>query len=101
MSTDTAVKQRNKISDKNQSPGKYKVVVYNDDVTPIEFVVSMLVRIFKHDEATALNLTLTIHNSGKAIVGVYNYEIAEQKSIEATNLARTNGYPLITKLEQE
>jgi ATP-dependent Clp protease adaptor protein ClpS len=101
MTTDTATKQRNKVSDKIQSPGKYKVVVCNDDVTPIEFVVSMLMLIFKHNEKSALELTLTIHNSGKATAGVYSYEIAEQKCIDATNLARASGYPLITKVEQE
>jgi ATP-dependent Clp protease adaptor protein ClpS len=101
MSTDTVVKHRNKVSNKTEEPGKYKVIVCNDDVTPMEFVVSMLMLVFKHDEKTALELTLTVHNAGKAVAGTYSYEIAEQKSIDATNLSRANGYPLITKVEPE
>ena len=79
----------------------YKVVIINDDVTPMEFVILLLTTIFKHSESTATELMLTIHNENSAVVGVYNYEIAEQKTIDATMLARDNNYPLLIKLEVE
>lgn len=79
----------------------WKVVFLNDDKTPMEFVVELLMSIFKHSGEDAENLTLEIHNSGSAVVGVYTHEIAEQKGIEATTLARANGYPLQINIEQE
>jgi ATP-dependent Clp protease adaptor protein ClpS len=101
MSSDTTVEQKNKVTDKIKAPGKYKVVVCNDDVTPVEFVISMLVAIFRHSEKSALELTLAIHNSGSAVAGIFSHEVAEQKSLDATNLARASGYPLIIKVEPE
>ena len=101
MAIDTVVEKENQTTNKLQVPSKYKVIVCNDDVTPIEFVISMLIVIFKHTEKSALELTLTVHNNGSAVAGVYSYEVAEQKGIDATNLARANGYPLIIKVEPE
>lgn len=101
MASDTAVEQKNKVTDKFKEPSRYKVVVCNDDVTPVEFVVSMLVAVFRHNEKAAIDLTLAIHNKGSAVAGIFSYEVAEQKSIDATNLARASGYPLITKVEPE
>jgi ATP-dependent Clp protease adaptor protein ClpS len=101
MSTDNSVAQKNKTTDKLKEPGKYKVIVCNDDVTPVEFVVSMLVSVFRHDEKSALAITLDVHTKGSAVAGTFSYEVAEQKAIDATNLARASGYPLITKVEPE
>jgi ATP-dependent Clp protease adaptor protein ClpS len=70
-------------------------------VTPIEFVISMLISVFRHNEKSALELTLSIHNSGSAIAGTFTFEVAEQKALDATNLARAHGYPLIIKVEPE
>ena len=66
-----------------------------------DFVVELLVNIFKHNENKARDLTLEIHNTGSAVAGIYSYEVAEQKGIDATNLARANGFPLIIKVEPE
>ena len=82
-------------------PALYKVEFLNDDKTPMEFVIECLVGIFKHTETTARDLTVKIHEEGSAIVGVYTFEIAEQKGIETTALARTNGFPLQVKVEKE
>lgn len=82
-------------------PGKYKVVFYNDDVTPMEFVIAILMKIFRHDEPAAIDLTMKVHNDGNAVAGVYRFELAEQKGIETTSLARQNGYPLVVKVEAE
>ena len=101
MASDTAVEQKNKVTDKIKEPSKYKVIVCNDDVTPVEFVVSMLVTVFRHDEKAALNLTLAIHNSGSAVAGIFSYEVAEQKALDGTNMARANTFPLIIKVEPE
>lgn len=86
---------------KLKEPSRYKVVVLNDDLTPMDFVVYIFVTIFNHSEADATTLTLKIHNEGSAVAGVYNYEIAEQKYIEATTLARQNGHPLVLKVVEE
>lgn len=105
MASDTIVEKEVKTTKKRKEklelPKKYKVIVCNDDVTPIEFVVSMLIMIFKHNEKSALELTLKVHNNGSAVAGIFSFEIAEQKAIDATNLARTNNYPLIIKVEPE
>ena len=82
-------------------PSLYKVVFLNDDQTPMEFVIECLVGIFKHTDTTARDLTVKIHEEGSAIVGVYTFAIAEQKGIETTTLARTNGFPLQVKVEKE
>lgn len=101
MSTDTVIEKKKVTSRKIQEPSKYKVIICNDDVTPVEFVIAMLVAVFGHTEQEAVTLTLTVHNNGSAVAGTYSYEIAEQKSIDGTNMARTNGYPLIIKVEPE
>jgi ATP-dependent Clp protease adaptor protein ClpS len=84
-----------------KEPGKYKVVVFNDNVTTADFVVIMLINIFHLAQDTAIKLMQEIHNEGSAVAGVYTFEIAEQKSKEATNLARQNGFPLAVKMEAE
>lgn len=102
MSTETQTIVNKKTSNKKpKEPGKFNVLVLNDNVTPFEFVVALLIQIYKHDEKTAIDLTIQIHNQGKAVVGVYTYEVAEQKVIDGVTLARTNGYPLKINLEQQ
>ncbi len=101
MSTDVIVESTTKSIDKSNLPKKYKVIVLNDDVTPMEFVIAMLMTIFRHKQEPATDITLKIHQEGSAVAGIYSYEIAEQKVLESTNLARSNGFPLQTKLETE
>jgi ATP-dependent Clp protease adaptor protein ClpS len=73
----------------------------NDDHTSMEFVVSSLIEYFEYTEDTATNITHNIHDQGSAIVAVLPYEIAEQKGIEVTVSARSQGYPLQVKVESE
>ena len=73
----------------------------NDDTTPMEFVISVLIEIFKHTHETASDIMLQVHETGSGVAGIYSFEIAEAKAVEATNLARTNGFPLQIKLEEE
>ncbi len=84
-----------------EEPGFYKVIFINDDVTPMEFVIELLQKVFKHDLEAAQNIMMTVHTEGSAIAGVYSYEIAEQKGIESTVLARNNGFPLQVKVEKQ
>ena len=97
----TEVVTKNLTKEKIKEPPRYKVIVLNDDVTTMDFVVALLMTVFKHNEASAVNLTMEIHNNGSAVAGVYTHEIAEQKVIDATSMARNNGFPLIIKAEQE
>jgi len=101
MTTDTVIEKKTRTTNRLKEPGKFKVIVCNDDSTPIEFVVSMLIAVFRHDQKSALGLTLQIHTKGSAVVGTYSYEVAEQKAIDGTNLARAHGWPLIIKVEPE
>ena len=101
MSVDTDVVIDEKISVDNSEPAQYKVIFLNDDTTPIDFVVEVLMIIFKHSAETAMELTMKIHEEGSSIVGVYSYEIAETKSIETINLSRSNGFKLQVKMEKE
>jgi ATP-dependent Clp protease adaptor protein ClpS len=84
-----------------EEPGNYKVIFINDEITPMDFVIEILQRIFKHDRLVSESLTMSIHTDGSAVVGVYSFEIAEQKGVESTVLARNNGFPLVIKIEKE
>ena len=99
MSTATNVEEKVVVS--LQPPKLWKVVFLNDDQTPMELVIELLTSIFKHNDSSARNVTLEIHETGSGVAGVYTYEIAEQKGIEATSIARANGSPLRIQVEQE
>jgi len=101
MTTDAVVEKSSKTSDRIKLPKKYKVVLINDDVTPVEFVIAMLMNIFKHSQPAAKEITLKVHNEGSAVAGIYTYEIAEQKTMEGVALARANNFPLQLKCEVE
>jgi len=99
MSTDVQLDEKIKVS--LQPPKMWKVIFLNDDQTPMEFVMELLTEVFKHNENDARNITLEIHNEGSAVVGIFTHEIAEQRGIECTHLARSNGFPLQITLEEE
>jgi len=99
MSTDVQIDE--KIEQTVKEPSKYRVVFHNDDHTPMEFVVELLMTVFKHSSVTAEELTLKIHSEGTATVGVYTYEIAESKGVEATTLSRSHGFPLVITVEED
>jgi len=97
----TDIQLDEKIKVKISEPKNWKVILLNDDSTPMEFVVSLLVEIFKHTPDTAKDIMIQVHETGSGIAGVYSFEIAEAKAVEATQQARTNGFPLQIKLEEE
>lgn len=101
MSTDIDIKIDEKIKITTKEPSKYNVIMLNDDVTPIEWVIGILKQIFRHSDFSAEDLTMTIHNEGSAVIGTYKYEIAEQKSLEAVNASRKQGFPLQLRVEEE
>lgn len=82
-------------------PPLFKIIYLNDDVTSMEFVVSSLIQYFNYTDDTAANITENIHNQGSAVVAILPYEIAEQKGIEVTVSARSQGFPLQVKVESE
>ena len=99
MSTDSIVKTRTRVDVK--IPSNYKVIYINDEVTTMDFVIETLTAIFNLTRESAEELVYKIHNDGSAVVAVLPYEMAEQKGIEVTMLARQHGFPLVVKLEIE
>lgn len=77
-----------------KEPKKYKVIIHNDDFTTMEFVVNILMTVFRYDATKAEALMLTVHKAGKATVGVYSMDIAFTKVQIATDMARQNHFPL-------
>ena len=83
-----------------EPPKRYYIVMHNDDSTPIDFVVKVLTELYRHEDQTAADLANKIHIDEKAIVGMFNLEIAEQKVEETHGASRAHGYPLTVTLEQ-
>ena len=83
-----------------REPRRYKVIIYNDDFTTMEFVVMILKQVFLKSEEEAEALMLQVHHSDKA-VGIYSYDIAVSKARKATTMAREQGYPLRLTVEEE
>jgi ATP-dependent Clp protease adaptor protein ClpS len=82
-----------------REPPLYRVIYINDSVTTMEFVIETLVTIFNHTPESAQEVTMKIHEEGSGTAAILPYEMAEQKGVEVTQLARNNGYPLQIKLE--
>jgi len=98
--TDTAIKTQTQEKIKVEEPAKYDVILLNDEVTTYDFVIKVLKQIFHKSDEQAMALTKHIHEKGSGVVGTYLYEIAEQKGIETTLLAREEGYPLQVKVQK-
>ncbi|MBF1995245.1 ATP-dependent Clp protease adapter ClpS [Serratia symbiotica] len=81
-------------------PSMYKVILNNDDYTPMEFVIDVLQKFFFYDIERATQLMLRVHYHGKAICGVFTAEVAETKVIHVNCYARENEYPLLCTLEK-
>lgn len=81
-------------------PDRFKIIMWNDDFTPMEFVVQLLVELFDRQLNDAKAIMIDIHEDGKGIAGEYNFEIAEQKVHEGSTIARHQGYPLKITMEK-
>jgi ATP-dependent Clp protease adaptor protein ClpS len=92
-----ATEVRKKVS----RPERYKVILYNDDFTPMEFVVMVLQRVFGKSPAAATQIMLQIHRAGLGIAGVFVLEVAETKVTAVHKLAEERGHPLRAGVEKE
>ena len=81
-------------------PPRYKVVIMNDDYTPMDFVVEVLESFFNMDREKATRVMLTIHTEGQATVGIYTRDVAETKAAQVVNYAQQNQHPLLCRVEQ-
>ena len=101
--TDTQVEVRSRIAVKSEykEPKNFNVIYINDDVTTFEFVVETLTNIFGYAREGAEALTMRVNDEESAVVATLPYEMAEQKGIEVTVLARSHGFPLQVKIEQD
>jgi ATP-dependent Clp protease adaptor protein ClpS len=84
---------------KLKKPGMYKVVLLNDDYTPMEFVVLVLQKFFRMDAETATRIMLQVHTQGKGVCGVFTKEIAETKVALVDSYAKQNQHPLLCEME--
>ncbi len=95
--TDVATKTRTRTA----RPPLYKVILLNDDYTPMEFVVHVLERFFGLNHQQAFDIMLTVHKKGLAVVGVFSFEVAETKVAQVMDLARQEQHPLQCTMEKE
>ena len=86
---------------RTKTPSPYKVLMLNDDYTPMEFVVHVLERFFSKSREEATRIMLHVHQKGVGICGVYTYEVAETKVTQVMDLARKHQHPLQCTLEKE
>jgi len=85
---------------KLKKPPLYRVVLINDDYTPMEFVVEVLESIFSMERSSATRVMLEVHTKGKGICGMYTYEIAETKVAQVTSTAQQQQHPLLCTMEE-
>ncbi len=86
---------------RTKRPPLYKVLLLNDDYTPMEFVIAVLERFFSMPHAEAFDVMLTVHKKGVAVVGVFSHEIAETKVAQVMDFARQHQHPLQCTMERE
>lgn len=98
MAIKGATKERTR--SKIEEPKRYRVIMHNDDFTTMEFVVEILMDIFRKSEAEAEQLMLFVHQNGKAIVGVYPYDIAKTKVAQSMARAKDAGFPFRVTMEE-
>jgi len=97
--SDTATKARTR--SQTRTPPQYKVLLLNDDYTPMDFVVEVLMRFFGKSELEAVRTMLEVHHAGVGVAGVYTFEIAETKVNQVMNAAQEAEYPLQCTMEPE
>jgi ATP-dependent Clp protease adaptor protein ClpS len=86
---------------RTKKPSLYRVLILNDDYTPMEFVVFVLERIFNKSREEATHIMLHVHQHGVGVCGIYTYEVAETKVAQVMDLARRNEHPLQCTMEKE
>jgi ATP-dependent Clp protease adaptor protein ClpS len=101
MPEQTVVKPRTKPKTQTQRPKLWKVILLNDDYTPREFVVQVLKAVFRMNESQAYRVMITAHQKGACVIAVFTKDVADTKAKEATELGKSNGYPLYFTTEPE
>ena len=101
MPEQTVVKPRTKTKPQTQRPKLWKVILLNDDYTPREFVVEVLKAVFRMNESQAYRVMMTAHQKGACVIAVFTKDVADTKAKEATELGKSNGYPLYFTTEPE
>jgi ATP-dependent Clp protease adaptor protein ClpS len=96
--SEAAVKTSKKSSTQSVEPKKFNVVIMNDSITPMDFVIDLIRQHFHYDHARCYDLMMQIHEQGQATVATYYFELAEQKALECTYHARRQGFPLEIKV---
>ena len=99
--TGTTTRTRTKVKTKTERPRLHKVILINDDYTPREFVVMVLMAEFRMSESQAYKVMITAHRRGVCVVAVYTKDVAETKATRATEAGRAKGYPLQFTTEPE
>jgi ATP-dependent Clp protease adaptor protein ClpS len=99
--TGTTTRTRTKVQTKTQRPRLHKVILINDDYTPREFVVTVLMAEFRMSEDQAYKVMITAHRRGVCVVAVFTKDVAETKATRATDAGRAKGYPLMFTTEPE
>lgn len=94
-----SVKTETKVKEKK--PKLYKVILLNDDYTPMEYVVVLLRKVFNKSETEAVNIMLMVHKQGSGICGIFTKEIAEMKVFKVMNMAKNDQHPLKCTMEPE
>ena len=85
---------------KTKKPPLYRIILLNDDYTPMEFVVYILQVFFGFDGDKAQQIMLAVHTHGKGVCGIFTREVAETKSAQINNFAKENGHPLLSDIEE-
>lgn len=98
---DQQIESDSEVLDQLKEPGMYKVILLNDNYTPMDFVVAILMQIFGKSVDEATKIMLEVHKKGSAIAGIYIKDIAETKSELSNKIAFEKGFPLKTKVQQE
>jgi len=101
MEFDKELNDESETFEEFEAPKKYKVLLLNDDFTTKEFVVYVLRRIFRKSEEEAYVIMEAVHQSGRGLVGVYAFDVAQSRANMTMNLAHSNGFPLKCILEKE
>ena len=94
---DTALLEKRQV----KKPSRFKVILHNDDYTPMDFVIMLIMEVFHKSYDEAVELMMAVHVKGKAICGVYPKEIAENKVDKAMSMAKKEGHPLLCTMQKE
>lgn len=86
---------------KVKRPPMYHIVLLNDDFTPMDFVVELLMQVFGHPESKAADLMMEVHEKGEAIVATYSFDVAESRAAHVNTIAQNNGFPMRAEMRPE